>query len=500
MKITNLKQMRTIFILFIFLFVFTSCKKADTITEKTLQIPVNVIATKKEKQTIYSSYRGFVVAKDVKKLSFEQPGKIKSILVDKGQQINKGDHLAVLDTYYTQMALDNANQNTIISQKGVEQLQTGANRIQLGIESEKINLEKAIVALDGEKINLNKSLSGIQAEKLNLNKLKNSYENQLSTLQLNYNDTLDKYQKTELLYQSGIVSETEYTNAKLALDTITINIENVKSSYSNDVDLQNKSIQIMEDNYQLQEINIQAVSKNIELQKIKVQDLQKQLEGVHAQIGSAEAQSAQSQIGVRQYEKQVNDGILVSPINGFILDILIKSGEEAGAGYPVIVIKSDNQVINFGIPVEDYKYAKLGMIVQLESSDNHFSGKVTSIGQYPDENTRTYEIEITPEKQDLLVGSIINIGIPIEESQSILLPLSSILTIDGVNYVYIAEKDEQDNLIARKKEVILGEPLESQVICGNLEEGQKVITQGIKFIKEGDKVTLDMTTEEYNEK
>lgn len=475
--------MKNIFILITFIIMLSSCESTDAISKTISEKPVNIITAKKQSQTIYSNYRGFVVAKDVKKLSFEQAGKVKSILVDKGQQISTGDKLAVLDTEYTQMALDSAKQNTVLSEKGTEQLQTNIDRIKLGLESEKINLEKALLSLDAEKINLSKSLTAIDAEKLNLDKLKTSYENQLNTLQINYDDTLDKYNKLKVLYQNNVVSNTDYTNAKLALDTVSSNLETLKSNYANDILLQNKNIELMEQNYELQKINIQT--KNIDLQKIKIQDLEKQLEGLNAQADSQTAQTIQSEIGVQKYEKQLNDGVLTSPINGFVLDILAQSGEETGAGHPVVIIKSDNQVINFGIPVEDYKNIYLGMILNLESSDITFSGKITSIGQYPDENTMTYEIEITPEKQDLLHGTIVNINIPISETQSILLPLSSIVIVDGVNYVYVV-----DNFIAHKKEVLLGSPIENKVICTNLEEGQQVITAGTKFIKEGDKVQV----------
>ncbi len=452
---------------------------------------VSVVETAEEEYINMSGYKGFTVAKDITKLSFEQPGKVKTVYVEKGQAIQAGDVLAELDTEYSNMALDNAQQNVLLAQNGVEQLKDAAEKVKLGISAEKINLEKAVDALEAEKINLQKAETALEAEKINLNKIENSYETALEKIRLNYNDIKDKHDKFLTLYGQGIVSEKDYNEIKLALDTVTTELNNTETSYANDLNLQKKNINSMEKTNELQKISIQNSEKNIKLQRINIQNSEKQLQSVYTQIEGAKVKENQADIGVRQQEKQLNDSKIISPVSGYVIETLVKAGEETAAGYPVVVVKSEHNIIRIGIPVEDYSKIKQGTEVTMESFGEKFNGKITLISQYPDESTRTYYAEITPSKPDLTPGSIVDVKIPTETNKAILLPIRSVFNIDGVDYVYCVEKNSEDAEVVVRKEVILGETYNDKVVITNLPSGLKVVTEGIKYIKENQRVRLD---------
>ncbi len=453
--------------------------------------PVRVLETTEEEYVYMTGYKGFTVAKDITKLSFEQPGKVKSLYVEKGQAIQAGDVLAELDTEYSNMALDNARQNVLLAQNGVEQLKDASDKVKLGISAEKVNLEKAIDALEAEKINLSKAETALEAERLNLKKIENTYETALEKILLNYNDIKDKHDKIQTLYQQGIVSQKDYDEIKLGLDTVTTELKNTETSYVNDLNLQKKNIENMEKNNDLQKISIQNSEKNIKLQKINIQNTQKQLESVYTQIEGAKVKENQADIGVRQQEKQLNDSKLISPFSGYVIETLVKAGEETAAGYPVAVIKSEHNIVKIGIPVEDRSKIKQGTEVEMESMGENFSGKITLISQYPDEATRTYYAEITPTNRDLTPGSIVDVKIPTESKKGILLPIRAVFNTDGVNYVYCVEKNPEGADVTVRKEVVLGETYNDKVVVTNLPNGLRVVTEGTKYIKENQKVRVD---------
>lgn len=74
--------------------------------------PVKVMALENETYSVSLDYLGNVVAKETKKYSFKLPGKIAGILINEGDEISRGDVLAVLDTKNTTLAVE-ASHNTL---------------------------------------------------------------------------------------------------------------------------------------------------------------------------------------------------------------------------------------------------------------------------------------------------------------------------------------------------------------------------------------------------
>jgi len=103
------KSIILLFSMVLILFMTTGCKaKSEEEAAEEIRKPVKVIEIEERLNTKKLEYIGIVVPEEMKKIGFKTSGKIASIKVDKGQEVKKGDTLALLDTKELSLALEAA--------------------------------------------------------------------------------------------------------------------------------------------------------------------------------------------------------------------------------------------------------------------------------------------------------------------------------------------------------------------------------------------------------
>lgn len=298
--------------------------------------------------------------------------------------------------------------------------------------------------------------TGIKAEKLTLEQMETSYDSNIAQLQSQYDLQKDVYEKSEILYEQGGMSKVEFDKTETEFKVLEEKLNNLKMTKD----------------------------QNIELQKVKIEQLQKQYEGGKINLD-------QTQIGIEQSQKYINDSVLTSTMDGYILEICVKEGEVAAAGNPIVIVKTENQVINMGVPVEDYDRFSIGMEANIEVSGQSCKGIVSKVELYPDENTMTYNVEITPENKEFVMGSLATITIRQEEKSGCFIPISAIVNIEGVNYVYKLEKEDTGNsYIVKRQEVTLGKVNGETILVDGLEEDAIIIDEELRDIRENEHVFI----------
>lgn len=479
-------------LLSIAMFSITGCEdKSKVVTEIINTKSVRIQEIKNESYSDTISYSGYVSAKDVKNFSFELSGKISEVLITKGQKVTSGQALAKLDTTNVQMSMDSSNENIILANNSIKQIENAVNKINIGIEAENINLNKIDAGIRAEEMNLKNIGTSIEAEVLNLKKIEDTYNSNIDKVLISYNTQKDSYERIKTLYESDVVSQQDFDNAKSSFDTVSKELESVKLNKENDILLQNKKIETMNNGLEMEKINAINLESDRELQKTNIKNMENELEATNLKLEAANINLKQADISLEQSTKQLNDSILFSSIDGYVLDITVKAGEITGAGTPVVIVKTQDQVINVGISVDDYNKIETGMTISIEREGEVFTGIVSTVSLYPDEASRTYNIEIIPDKKDLLMGSLVNVKIPIGQKEGYFIPISSVLNIEGVNYIYIVEKASDDGIYeVHRKEVVLGKVYGEKVLVENISSAINIIYEGIKNIKENDKVTI----------
>lgn len=366
------------------------------------------------------SYSGYVMADETKKFAFEMAGTVNKVYVKKGQSINKGDLIATLDTRNIELGLQKSKEDADV-------VRNSASQLELGIEAEELTLEK----------------------------MKTTYDSNITQAQIQYDQQKDMYDRNRELYEQGGIGKVELDNMESALKVAEEQLENLKLTKQ----------------------------QNVDLQQVKIQQLKEQLKGLDVNL-------QQAHVGVAQNEKYINDSKLVSTIDGYVLDVVTNEGEITGAGNPIVIVKTKEQVINIGVPVEDYGMFSKNMQVTIKTDNGACKGKVSTISLYPNEDTRTYDVEIIPENKDLVMGDLVTVVIEKGESKGCFIPLSAVFNLEGVDYVYKLIKDEGDEYIVKREEVKLGEVKNELILAKNLKAGDCIVDEEINNVKESDRVII----------
>lgn len=221
-------------------------------------------------------------------------------------------------------------------------------------------------------------------------------------------------------------------------------------------------------------------------------------------IGS-EVQYLQAKNNVERLEKsletinlQLSKANIYAPISGTVDMVMTNQGEVASPGMPIVQLLNTSKLkIGTDLPENYLKIVKKGMTVDLDfpSIDFSTSGRVSLLGRQIDPANRTLELEIQPKKSSDLLKPNLLAEIKIKEystKDAVFMPLEYILQeVDGTQFVYVAETDEEGAMRAKKRYVQIGEAAEGNVIITEgLATGEAVIFRGSRNVSDGELINF----------
>lgn len=197
---------------------------------------------------------------------------------------------------------------------------------------------------------------------------------------------------------------------------------------------------------------------------------------------AAQSQYLMAKTAYEQKVSLLNDAVIYANQGGSIVKKLFEEGELISQGYPVVVLRSTEQVVNVGIAQKDLKKLKVGTkaIIDVDGIIDH--GEIINIAEAPDEDTRMYNAEISVKEKTFHLGSIAKLKFNVGDETGIWIPINSVMS-DGEDYVYIAEEDR-----VLKRNIVLGNIKGNNVMVEGIKVGDKLIVEGMKNLKDGYKV------------
>ena len=461
MKIKKFNNKLVIFIIFCLVLFLSGCR-AEQVVKQDINKVVKVLNLENQVFEKKLNFSGYVKAKESKNFAFLLSGTIEQINISKGQEINKEQILATLDTEDIKRGIESAKENILLAENTAKQVKNA--------------IDKSKIALEAEILNLQNIKNKIEAEEVNLKKIKENYNSNINKIKLSYDNYKQTYEDVKVLYEQGGASKNDFDNAKYAFDTVKEELLNVEQNMQNDINLQNKNIDSQRVNESLQLAKIKSIENEIELANIK--------------LDAANIQYQQAKIALEDYEKKLKDSIIYSNIDGYVLEINAKEGEVVSAGAPIVTVKGKEQVIRIGVPVESYQNIKQGMTVNLKYNEQIFTGIVDTISLYPDEQSLTYSVEIIFENFDIPIGSLVDVEIPIAQNEGVLIPISSFINIDGEDYLYYVDDIKNNIGTIKKINVLKGEIFEDKVLVNNIDHNLSIVYDSVKDLKENQLVMI----------
>lgn len=188
-----------------------------------------------------------------------------------------------------------------------------------------------------------------------------------------------------------------------------------------------------------------------------------------------------------------------APISGTVDRVMMRQGETAAPGMPILGIVNTNDLDVVADASEDLlSKVKLRQKVKVKvpALNLEFMAPVSRIGKTVDPANRTFEVEIdVPRKyvDQLKANLLAEVEILDKALESAIVVGQDRIQqeIDGRRFVFVAEEDPEQGPVAKKRYVEVGASFDNQAqITSGLEVGDRIITAGSRGLTDGQKVNL----------
>lgn len=297
--------------------------------------------------------------------------------------------------------------------------------------------------------------------------------------------------ETPLFQVDKLKVEQAYEIAKQDLNVAKCAIREADANYAN-MKAQFDKAQIDYERFQ-RLLEKKAVSKDtFELQETRYKATKAGLEHAEAVCQLANEQLKKAEHAVKIAEKTLSDSLVYAPISGKISYKFAEKNEFIGGGRPVVKIDNPEVLeVSAFLPAEYYPYikekeTKLELYVQ-EDEIGILTVNYKSPTVLP--NLRTFEIKAILDKKDekIVPGVMAKIKVLLEQRENIGVPKACVITQGKEKYLYKI-------VDGKSVKVLVNTGFETdgwiEITEGEINEGDKVVSMGQSFIKDGQTVQV----------
>ncbi|MCD6197140.1 MAG: HlyD family efflux transporter periplasmic adaptor subunit [Deltaproteobacteria bacterium] len=232
---------------------------------------------------------------DIIALNTKYTGRIKTILIEEGQSVHKGNTIAILQSDELKAKLESLEEGVRSSQKGLEALQKD-------YEIAKVSIPLAI----------EKAKSGVDIAIAQKEQLLRSIDN------LNLVIIQDKrdFARAKRLSEKDLIAKHAFELDRLKLDNDINELESLRQGLSQTDD----------------KINVSRTDLKI------AQNQLKKLDALKANIGAAQNQTASLEANKREISAIIKELTIISPIDGVVIEKVAQTGEVLAPGMVVATL------------------------------------------------------------------------------------------------------------------------------------------------------------------
>lgn len=247
--------------------------------------------------------------------------------------------------------------------------------------------------------------------------------------------------------------------------------------------------------YEVAEAKYEAAKGQLKAAEARVATAQAQISAGESRIRTAEATTASATIPLQ-------DTQLKAPMSAVVIERKVEIGTLVGQGSAAFVLADLSYVkAAFGVPDTSLRSLKLGDTLTITSDatpGTEFNGHISRISPSADQNSRSFEIEVTiPNEHGMLKPGMIaslntNEG-AVAQTPSLVVPLTAVThTAENANaYAVLVMEEREGKQFARMRPVTLGESVGNAiVVTSGVQAGEMVVTTGVSQVTDGEQVLV----------
>ncbi len=419
-----------------------------------------------------STTNGTVAARELTPVLPQTNGlQIKQVLVNEGDNVKKGQVLAILDDSIVQDQVRQARAD-------VESKEADVASKQADLQSKQAAITSSIATVASSQAAVAATIAVVQQRQADLAQAKARLEDAQRTLRRNQ----------ELLASGAIsrqVLDTSATSVATATEAVNLAAANIRSAQE----------------------NVKSAQANVSSAQAGVKNAEANVSIARANINSAQAAVRSNNAKVQQFKTQQRQTVVTAPVSGIIAEKLARVGDVTGVppqsqfgtvigGSQKLFSIIQNGSLELQIPVPEALLAQIKVGSRAEISfrkgtqNVRLQGRVRDIEAVINQQRREAVVKIDLPATDLLKpGMSANAEINTTTTIGMALTQKAVQPQpDGSAIVFMLLGEDT----VRATKVELGEPLNKSMveIKSGLKAGDKVVVDGAGYVKDGDKVRV----------
>lgn len=220
---------------------------------------------------------------------------------------------------------------------------------------------------------------------------------------------------------------------------------------------------------------------------------QSEVDSLSEQVDLAESRVRLSRIEIETIERELADTRIMAPVSGQVSNRTISSGETVSASTPLIeIIELDPVRVATEVAESYLQEIRTGQSVELTFDalgGVSLQGRIHRILPVANSQSGAFpvDIQLSNPNHRLLPGMMSRVRLQGRTyHQALLVPLESVLHLEGSDYIFIVE----DNRARRIDVEVKHRVGEQALVDAPLDPGEKVVTRGNSSLTEGARVEI----------
>ena len=216
-----------------------------------------------------------------------------------------------------------------------------------------------------------------------------------------------------------------------------------------------------------------------------------ELEQAETALRTAEANLQSLRAQVQQQQVQLRYYTITAPTAGVVGDIPVRVGNQVTSSTLLTTVDQNETLeVNVGVPVERAPALKLGLPMEVLSSDGSdrlAATTVSFVSPHVDDQTQSILVKGAVRNPDGALRSMqfVRARIVFKTTPGILIPVIAVLRLSGQDFAFVAENAD-GKLVARQRAIKVGQIAgNNYTVVDGLKPGDRVIVSGIQKLADG---------------
>ncbi len=237
--------------------------------------------------------------------------------------------------------------------------------------------------------------------------------------------------------------------------------------------------------------NVDQYANRLQVARAELSGAEAQIKAQQAAIDRAAFALKQSSASTKEEKVQLQYYTVRAPFNGIIGDVPVRIGEYATTSTTLTTVTQNQPLeVYIEIPADRAVHLKKGMNIEILDPAGATVGDGNIFFISPRVNSDTQSILVKAlyanPKDQLRSDEMVTTRVIWDTRPRLLVPTTAVSHLSGQDFVFVAQNEGSNKLIARQKPVQLGDIHENAYLVERgVKPGDKIVVSGIQLLSDG---------------